>query len=498
MAHPPHVTDEHGSALSLFGNVEFVALAGTAFARSQAYSTVLIALALYADLFGTTGTVEGLFGTAFAAIQLLVVLPLGRAVDAGNAKRWLLAGLLLNVAVFVGFVFVQSPVHVILVRVVQGVGASTLWLTGSAVVGEIAPKEARGRWLGSYNQVGAFSSFAGDVAGGYLLAVHGFTFTYAILSAVTLGATVLVYVALRENPGDQVEGSGRPHTAFILLSANAVISAVLGYILVRRFGPGSPLAWAAGGYVLLSALALVLVPLRLFRRHANPEDDAGIGAVGDLLRRPTIQSLVAFRIAFSVGKMAVIIFLPIYARTEFGVSALGIGGILAGGKLSKALLQGKMGDWTDAFGREHWFVAGGALLYAVGTAAIPLAGFAAGVVPGVAVLGRSFSGAYVTLFAAYGVLGVADSVRLPASMTLFVAEGEARDSVASSMSLRSLSWKVGQVGGPVGVGFIKDAVSVLAAFWTAAGFVLFATWVFLFLHGRGQAPAVEEVAAAGD
>ena len=49
-----------GNSIRLLGDAEFASLAGTAFARSQAYSTVLIALALYADLFDTTGTIEGL------------------------------------------------------------------------------------------------------------------------------------------------------------------------------------------------------------------------------------------------------------------------------------------------------------------------------------------------------------------------------------------------------------------------------------------------------
>jgi hypothetical protein len=82
-------------------------------------------------MFGTSGTVEGLFGTAFAFVQLLIVLPLGRVIDTGNAKRYLLAELVLNVGVFVGFAFVDTVAHVVVMRVVQGFGATLLWITGS-------------------------------------------------------------------------------------------------------------------------------------------------------------------------------------------------------------------------------------------------------------------------------------------------------------------------------------------------------------------------------
>jgi MFS family permease len=415
------------SSIALLRDREFAALAGAAFARSQAYSTIVIALALYADLFGTTGFVEGLFGTAFAAVQLLVVLPLGRAVDTGNAKRYLLAGFLINVVVFVGFVFVSNPVHVILMRMLQGLGASVLWITGSTVVGEISPDDSQGRWLGSYNQFGALSSLLGDLVGGYLLYAYGFTTPFLVLSAITLGAFLLVWVALRDDPG------GRK----------------------------------------------------------DPEDAGGIETFRSLLDLPMLRALVGFRFAFSVGKMAVLIFLPIYARTTFGLSAFAIGWIMAGGKLTKALAQGVVGNLTDRWGREHHFVAAGAVLYGIGTAAIPLASVVDGTIDPVrvTVLGDTqvLGGAFFALFGAYSLLGIADSIRLPASMSLFVDEGGRYDSVASALSLRSLSWKVGQVAGPVLVGTTMDAVSTEAGFLLAAGFVALATLGFLVTSHRAHA-----------
>jgi MFS family permease len=426
------VAIERRGSLSLLGDREFAALAATAFARSQAYSTILIALALYAELFETTGIVEGLFGAAFALVQLFIVLPLGRKVDTGNAKRFLLVGLLVNVAVFVGFAFVESAAQVILVRIVQGVGASLLWITGSTVVGEISPEDQSGRWLGSYNQVAAFSSLAGDLVGGYLLYAHEMWVAYAALSLVTLAAFVLVFFFLRDNPGGRTD----------------------------------------------------------------PGVATGRETLGRLLGRPVIRALVLFRLAFSFGKMSVIIFLPIFAHTEFGISAFAIGWILAGGKLTKSLLQGYVGELTDRVGRKQYFVASGALLYGAGTALIPLALLAEGAIDPVrlGIAGRSVTlgGAFFALFAAYGLLGVADSLRLPASMALFVEEGERFDSVASSMSLRSISWKVGQVAGPLLVGLIKDVVSTTAAFLAAAAFVVVATGIFVVAYSgvdeSGAAP----------
>jgi nitrate/nitrite transporter NarK len=304
------------------------------------------------------------------------------------------------------------------------------------VVGEISPDESRGLWIGTYNQVGAFSSLFGDVFGGLLLFVYGFEETYAVLSAITVGAFVAVLLSLRDNPGGRTD----------------------------------------------------------------PEEATGYETIVDLMGRRAIKALVFFRGAFSVGKMAVIIFLPIYARTEFGINPFVIGGIMAGGKLTKSLTQGKVGDLTDRFGKRHRFILAGALTYAVGTALIPLAGFAEGIVSGVTVaaLGHQMAlpGAFFVLFSAYAVLGIGDSLRLPASMALFVEEGEHFDAVGSSLSLRSIAWKVGQVGGPVLVGAIWDATSVLVAFWTAAAFIVVSSVVFTALFTIEPAP--DHVAAPAD
>jgi MFS family permease len=279
---------------------------------------------------------------------------------------------------------------------------------------------------------------AGDLVGGYLLFAYGFTVPYLVLTAITMGAFVMVWRFLRDDPG------GQP----------------------------------------------------------DPEASTGLSAFRSLLGLPMLRALIGFRFAFSFGKMAVIIFLPIYARTEFGMSAFVIGWILAGGKLAKALAQGIVGSLTDRWGHRHYFVATGALLYGLGTAAIPLAGFAEGLVPVLSldVFGGTteLGGAFLALFLAYGMIGVADSIRLPASMSLFVDEGEEFDSVASAMSLRSISWKIGQVTGPVVVGLAIDAFGVESGFLLAALVIAVATAGFVVQSRRAHHDTDAAGRAPGD
>lgn len=394
----------------------------------MAFATIIIALALYADLFDASGIVAGLFGSAYAVVRLFVVLPLGRKIDLGNSKRYLLIGLGLNVLLLIGFILVQAIEHVIILRGLQAFGSIILWVTGVAVIGEIAPDDNRGLWLGTYNQVRSVASLCGDLLGGALLFLYGFSTTYAVLIALTVVSTAAVFLFLRDNPGTR----------------------------------------------------------------ADPDEATGVETVARLLKRRAIVALVVFRFAFSFGKMAVVIFLPIYARTQFGMTALLIGGILAGGKLTKGFAQGYVGEVADRVGGLEWFVVAGTIGYAIGTALIPAAGMVAGSFEPIVIAGGgrelTLTPAFFALFGAYAILGIADSLRLPTSMTLFVEEGEYYDAVAGSLSLRSVSWQVGAIIGPLVVGGAFDHLSILAGFWLAAAFMIIAGVAFIGLFESEPPP----------
>lgn len=410
----------------LFRDPEFIALAAVKFVSAMAFATIIIALALYADIFKASGIVAGLFGTAYALVRLTMVLPLGRMIDIGNSKRYLLLGLALNVILLIGYILVQAVEHVILLRGFQAIGSIILWVTGLAVVGELAPDDNRGMWIGTYNQVRAVASLAGDIVGGALLFVAGFTVTYSVLILLSAVATILVFVFLRDDPG-------------------------------TRSDPGAA---------------------------------TGIETYLNLLRRRVILSLVVFRFSFSFGKMAVILFLPIFARTEFGMSALLIGGILAGGKLMKALTQGVIGQLADRTGGLEWYVFVGTIGYAIGTVLIPFAVYADRFISSLSLPGGiTLVPAFFALFAAYSILGIADSLRLPTSMALFVQEGQHYDAVAGSLSLRSVSWQVGAIFGPIAVGAMFDHVSYFGGFWLAGVFMLLAGMIFLWLYDAEVPPA---------
>ncbi len=422
------------SPFSLLRNPEFLAMASIRFATGMSFATIIIALALYADLFQASGIVAGLFGTAYALTRLLLVLPVGRYCDIGDAKRFMIAGLGLHVLVLGGFILVQTVEHVILLRALQGIGSIVVYIAGTAIIGSIGPEDERGLWIGTYQQVSSFSSLSGDIVGGLLLFVFGFEITYLVLIVVSLVAGAAVITFLKPEP--------------------------------------------VGG---------------------TRERGGGLKPIVQLLRRRAIVALCSFRFAFSFGKMAVIIFLPIYARTEFAMSALLIGGILAGGKFTKAVAQGYVGNLADRIGHKDRFILAGIVGYAVGTGLIPFAPYAAQLYGPLEIGGFGhelvLAPAFFWLFGCYVILGFADSLRIPTSVALFVEEGEHFQAVGSSLSLRSVSWQIGAVVGPLAVGGMLDIFSYFTAFWLAAVFMLGAGAMFKGLYAVEPAPDAAGVPA---
>lgn len=423
------------SPFALLGDPEYAALSLIRFSTGMSFATIIIALALYADLFQASGIVAGLFGTVYAVTRLFLVLPVGRYADTGNAKRFMLGGMGLHIVVLIGFILIQSVEHVILLRLVQGMGSIVVYISGTAIVGSISPDGKRGLWIGMYQQVGSFSSLSGDLVGGALLFAFGFEVTYLALIAVSLVATTAALAFVRPRP---IGGTG--------------------------------------------------------------ESRGGVRTLIRLLRRRAIIALCSFRFAFSFGKMAVVLFLPIYARTEFGMSALVIGGILAGGKLTKSIAQGYVGNVADRMGNEEKFIVVGIGGYALGTGMIPFAPAFTEMLPSLPITLFGWElvigSAGIWLFLCYGILGLADSLRIPTSVSLFVAEGEHFDAVGSSLSLRSVSWQVGAIVGPLAVGGMLDFVSFFAAFWLAASFMIGAGIVFTALYQSEPAP--DAMTAPGD
>jgi predicted MFS family arabinose efflux permease len=96
---------------------------------------------------------------------------------------------------------------------------------------------------------------------------------------------------------------------------------------------------------------------------------------------------------------------------------------------------------------------------------------------------------FFVLLGLNGLLGVADSIREPASMALFADEGE-DSGITSSFGIRGIVWRPGALLAPLLGGYLMDSVGMDWVFFVAAATAFTGVLTFLGIistrHGLGE------------
>jgi MFS family permease len=104
-------------------------------------SSVNVALPAIGKEFRMDSVYMSWMATAFLLSSAILLLPSGRWADMHGKKRvFLCGGVVFAVASFL-LAFASSPVVLIAVRAVQGIGAGMVWATGSAILVAAFPLE---------------------------------------------------------------------------------------------------------------------------------------------------------------------------------------------------------------------------------------------------------------------------------------------------------------------------------------------------------------------
>lgn len=243
----------HDNVLVVFGGLLLVMLLA-------ALDSTIVATAL--------PTIVGEFGglahiswvvTAYLLAQTIVTPIYGKLGDLYGRKRVLQAAIVIFLAGSALCGLSQSMSHLILFRAVQGFGGGGLMVTTQAIVADVVPPRARGRYQGIFGAAFGFASIAGPLVGGYFtthwtwrwifyinlpvgiialvvlaatlpaqssFAKHAIDYLGAALLALTLAALVL----LTDLGGTVYEWSSPLMIALIASS----IGGLIGFVLVER------------------------------------------------------------------------------------------------------------------------------------------------------------------------------------------------------------------------------------------------------------------------
>ncbi|HQI00622.1 MAG TPA: MFS transporter, partial [Deltaproteobacteria bacterium] len=190
-------------------------------------SSVSVALPSIGKAFSLDALTLGWISTSYLIASSVFLLPLGRAADIYGRKRIFIWGIALYTVSSI--LIVLSPLASILItfRVLQGLGSSMVFGTGTAILIEAYPPEERGRVLGINVAATYLGLSLGPFLGGILTGSFGWESVF--LSVVPIGLAVLILALKGIDERGRGEGPGGFDMAGSLIYSVSLIGVMYGF-----------------------------------------------------------------------------------------------------------------------------------------------------------------------------------------------------------------------------------------------------------------------------
>jgi EmrB/QacA subfamily drug resistance transporter len=137
--------------------------------------------------------------TAYLLAVAVFLLPSGKVADIHGRKRVFGAGLVVYTVGATAAAFANSATALIVLRVIQGMGAAMFVSTGMAILTSIFPPQRRGRVIGIYVAAVYIGLSAGPFVGGYITNYLGWRMIFMLM--LPMGA-LSVWLTLRYLKGE--------------------------------------------------------------------------------------------------------------------------------------------------------------------------------------------------------------------------------------------------------------------------------------------------------
>ncbi|MEM2210555.1 MAG: MFS transporter [Nitrososphaerales archaeon] len=160
-------------------------------------------LPLYAESFNAPYFLVGFVISAFGLARLISDMPMGWLADKWGRKLIMQIGMILFATSALIAAYSINIYQLILSRFIQGVGAAMLTTSAMAYIGDIAPINERGKYMGFYQGSFFLGTATGPAIGGFLAEIGGFRAPFITLSILAFIAIIFtqftVYECLKNN-----------------------------------------------------------------------------------------------------------------------------------------------------------------------------------------------------------------------------------------------------------------------------------------------------------
>ncbi|MDY0225550.1 MAG: MFS transporter [Desulfomicrobium apsheronum] len=289
--------------------------------------------------------VAGSYILALAAI----LLPIGRLADILGRRRTFVWGTGAFVVFSLCASLAWSVVSLVVLRVVQGVGAAMILATGVAIVTELYPREERGRVMGILVACVYLGLSVGPLVGGMMTSLFGWRSVFFLC----LPPGLLAWIMARGIKDEWRPARGQGFDLIgSLLYAAFVVCCVNGLTGLARPERGLPLL---GGALVMG----VLFVLRS-RGTQYPLIDLTLFTANRVFLLSSLATLINYAGTFAVGFL-----LSLYLQVVKGFSPMHAGFILIVQPVVQSLLSPVAGILSDRF-NAAWLASLGMAFCALG------------------------------------------------------------------------------------------------------------------------------------
>jgi len=266
------------------------------FAAMLGVGIIVPLLPLYANRLGATAFEIGMIFSGFSIARMIFMPVVGRLSDKHGRKPFLTAGLILYSFSSVGYIAAKTVLALGLVRFAHGFAAAMVIPVAFAYIGDLAPVNEEGRYVGIF-QTALFLGFGfGPLLGGVISDIFNMKANFLALGALAGLAALMVFFGL----GESAPKRRTPHPPILSSLKIPVVSGLMIYRFVTALGRGTlmaflPLFADKVGHLTTSQIGLIISSNMLF--SASLQSSGGRLAdkssrVGLVLGGSVISSLI--------------------------------------------------------------------------------------------------------------------------------------------------------------------------------------------------------------
>jgi DHA1 family multidrug resistance protein-like MFS transporter len=240
----------------------FTVLVATMFISMLAMGIVSPFLPIYAEQLGASNLEIGLVQAAFSIAGIGTLLFVGRWSDRLGRKPFLLAGLGVLTLSSVGLMYANSPLLLIVMRFIQGLGATAHLPIAQAYLGDITPQGGEGKWMGYFNAVLFAGVGAGPLLGGVIADAYTLSTTFLFMAILDFLGLIAVLIFLKEMPRKVAAGE---HSSVLAPLKSRIMRGVLIQRMTNGIGTSALMTFIpvfANNLGITAGLIGVLIAMR--------------------------------------------------------------------------------------------------------------------------------------------------------------------------------------------------------------------------------------------